>query len=214
MSLTSGNNVFDLRIAAVVYVVGSVTRWLQHVLNIWPFRTTRICSILQIFCQSRLKIWPIPNWCSYKLPKTLNFLPKWWNFAKSRHTGGRPFDTFVCGGRMQYCKLDKMYFNRPSQKHASNTALVKHHLGRIMVWPPLIERSWVWIPVADEIFQFLKNIFWKGRKINITIHFVTVSSKCVFLKRVIPCLFLLIFTLSHNNKISNFTTSKCEQWSI
>ena len=108
----------------------------------------------------------------------------------------------------------KMYFNRPSQKHASNTALVKHHLGRIMVWPPLIERSWVWIPVADEIFQFLKNIFWKGRKINITIHFVTVSSKCVFLKRVIPCLFLLIFTLSHNNKISNFTTSKCEQWSI
>ena len=107
MSLTSGNNVFDLRIAAVVYVVGSVTRWLQHVLNIWPFRTTRICSKLQIFCQSRLKIWPIPNWCSYKLPKTLNFLPKWWNFAKSRHTGGRPFDTFVCGGRMQYCKLDK-----------------------------------------------------------------------------------------------------------
>ena len=66
-----------------------MTRWLKYLFNIWPFRTIRICPILQIICQSRLKICPILNKRSNKLPKTLHFLSKWQNFAKSGHTGRR-----------------------------------------------------------------------------------------------------------------------------
>ena len=34
----------------------SVTRWLDHMFNIGPFATTKVCPIVQFFCQSRFKI--------------------------------------------------------------------------------------------------------------------------------------------------------------
>ena len=57
--------------------------------NIWPFATMKISPIMSQICQSKLSILPNKKVTFKNLPKTCKLLPKWRNFAKSGHTGGR-----------------------------------------------------------------------------------------------------------------------------
>ena len=66
---------------------GSVTRWRDYLLNIWPFTTMTICPVAfkhlcSIFCQKQNK--PSAN-----LPKSFNKFQLWGNFAKSGHSVNR-----------------------------------------------------------------------------------------------------------------------------
>ena len=49
----------------------SVTRWLDHLLNIWPFRTLKVCPIVKSICPCKFTI----------LPKYKYFLKKWSDFS-------------------------------------------------------------------------------------------------------------------------------------
>ena len=52
----------------------SVTRWLDYLFNIWPFRTMKICPNNNNICQSRLTILPRSKYLLQKWPNTfLNF---------------------------------------------------------------------------------------------------------------------------------------------
>ena len=67
-------------------ILSSVTRWLDHLFNIWPFSTMRICPILFLSWQSELTILPNTKWTYSKWPKFINVVLEWQNFAKSGHT--------------------------------------------------------------------------------------------------------------------------------
>ena len=60
---------------------GSVTWWLDHFFDIWPFTEVKLCPGMIKNCQRRFQI--LPNTKS-----TLKNLPKWRKFAKSGHTAG------------------------------------------------------------------------------------------------------------------------------
>ena len=57
--------------------------------NIWPFATMKISPIMSQICQSQLSILPNNKWTVKTLSKTGKLLPKWRNFARSGHTGGK-----------------------------------------------------------------------------------------------------------------------------
>ena len=63
----------NLLLVVVVGVETSVTRWLDYLFNIWPFRTIKVCPNVKIFAKSL-----IVN----KRPKTTIFLPEWRKFRQ------------------------------------------------------------------------------------------------------------------------------------
>ena len=65
----------------------SVTRLLDYFSTFGPMTSMKICPKVYKICQSRLKILANSKYSFEKLPKTLNILPNWRNFAKSGHTG-------------------------------------------------------------------------------------------------------------------------------
>ena len=58
--------------------------------NIWPFVTMKISPIMSQICQSNLSILANKKYTIKNLSKTCKLLSKWWNFAKSSHTGKIP----------------------------------------------------------------------------------------------------------------------------
>ena len=74
-----------LPIGTLISVI-SVTRSPICVFNIWPFSAMKRRPISYKLCQSELKTLPKTKSTLSILP-FLNYLPKWWNFAKYGHPG-------------------------------------------------------------------------------------------------------------------------------
>ena len=81
----NNNNCVQVVREIFTYLQTSVTRWLDHFFNFWPFETMEICPIVtfakidSMFCQILTKhsnYWQIIS----------NILPKWQHFDKSGHT--------------------------------------------------------------------------------------------------------------------------------
>ena len=66
--------------------VGSVTRFVDCMFNVWSFAVLKICPKVHKICQRELKILSNIKWTLSKWPKFFNIVP---NFAKSGHTGSR-----------------------------------------------------------------------------------------------------------------------------
>ena len=64
----------------------SVTRWLNYLFNIWPFRTMKNWPIVKIFVKVGSQFGHILNILSRNGRILFLIFPKWQNFAKSGHT--------------------------------------------------------------------------------------------------------------------------------
>ena len=115
----------------------SVTRWLDHFINIWPFTKIKIYPTSIIFWQSRLKI-----------------LPNWANFAKSGHTGCNKTQTWwitlsISTGTMKSALL--IGWNR--WKKRIRLAEAKYHQNSIKFRFRFLSNCWNLLPFeGSEVF--------------------------------------------------------------
>ena len=67
------------------YDESSVTRWLNYLFNIWPFRTMKMCPIVKTFAKVGSQFCQILNIFSIDGQILFYILFKWQNFTKSGH---------------------------------------------------------------------------------------------------------------------------------